>query len=236
MHKTISTFSKTEVGLSNDVISLYTEQLDTTSPWFILNPITNQILLHSNNFNELFDCKCDSHDLSLNNLPITQASYDHLIAEISATVKSEQLDYSLIALEMQCSKIIPLWLSLQTIDLGNKQLGIVVYTQPLDAPKYIIYLLQNQLHLNINSTTPPTSDSGIRHATCSNHSSKFATTQHIILNLVLAGFSQREIGEKLNLSRTRIAQHITLICREHGLTNGSSKLLKQQINLIRHST
>ena len=229
---------------------LYTEQLNTLSPWFILNPLDNKLLLRSHNFDELFDCDCDSHDLSLNELPITQKSYNELVHEVNYTAQSNLFASSFIVLEMQCNKTIPLWLSLQPITLKNSQVGILVYTQPVDAPEYMTNFFkasQKQATQNI----PSVSDSGTRQYSlqlqkynklpveptesdvpydCKNHnhkhSHKFDQVQQTILNLTLARFSQKEIGKKLNLSRTRVAQHITHICNKFGIVGGSKMIIK----------
>jgi DNA-binding CsgD family transcriptional regulator len=235
------------LAIPEAVALIYTEQLNTSSPWFILNPTNNKILLRSNNFNELFNCDCNSHDLTLNELPITQKSYNELLHELNGTIQSNLFNSSLIALEMQCNKIIPLWLSVQPISLNNTQIGILVYAEPIETPDYMMqsiihasdsgmrhHQLQLQQYIRMPASTNATTTNTDHPDDNSNHSNydhKFDEIQQVILNLVLIGFSQREIGERLNLSRTRIAQHLIQICNKHGIAGGSSKLLKKHFHV-----
>jgi DNA-binding CsgD family transcriptional regulator len=230
--------------LPPELAMLYSEQLNAKSSWFILNPESNQIILHSHSFDKLFQCECNHHDLSLDSLPITPKSYNDLMNEINYIITSNQSTKNLVILESQCGKSIPIWLSLQPIIVNGVQVAILVNTERLDTPDYLTTMLKQQSINQLWATMTTASDYDMKLKQIqseyeldsnhprynNNHDYKFSITEQSILNLVLAGLSQKELCHKLNLSRTRVTQYISQICHKCGHTGYSGKYLKQHFN------
>lgn len=224
-----NTNSLSNKKLTTKLKELYLDLLGNQSPWCILD-INNNILLHNKIFITLFDDT--NHDYI--NTPICQTSLtkdstQFLINEVTYAIKSNIFNSNIIYIETKSKKSTSIWLSIQPITLEMEQLVVLVYMQPIQTPKNITSFIKLQKptlsYINKNILAENTTSIS-KECNC-----KYEKVQSMILNLLIAGFSQREIGERLKLSRTRIAQHIANICHNHGITSGSSKLLKQECRI-----
>ena len=235
--------------LPPEVLLLYSEQLNAQSSWFILNPKNNQIILRNKSFNIFFTTYGDYNNLSLDNLPITQKSCNDLVNKINHASMLNQFIESLTVLEMQSGKTITLWLSLQPIIIGNTPVAILVNAQQLDTPTYLTRIFKRQLKNQEWNIGNLTSNYGIQNTNkvkkntsnavdnvnnnydTINNNYNLSNSEQSILNLILAGFSQKEVCNKLNLSRTRVTQYISRICHKCGYEGYSGKYLKKHFNI-----
>ncbi len=143
--------------------------------------------------------------------------------------------------------MITLWLSAQAIIVENIVIAVILYADLLNIPKYLTSFLQKTYIDNphnseisakiLTTTSNNTSLNNIHnneqnknHVEAlknNNHTVLMTPNEKNVLDLIIAGFSQKEIAKKLQISRTRITQHIAKICNKCGYTGYSSKYLKK---------